>query len=111
MCRKSSYIKNGGCVSILVVGSVALDTVETPFARAEEILGGAASYFTTAASLYNQVNLVAVVGSDFPREHLEFWRKRPVNLSGLQMVEGPTFRWTGRYHMDMNARDSLDTQL
>ena len=98
-------------MSILVVGSVALDTVETPFARAEEILGGAASYFTTAASLYNQVNLVAVVGSDFPREHLEFWRKRPVNLSGLQMVEGPTFRWTGRYHMDMNARDTLDTQL
>jgi len=98
-------------VSILVVGSVALDTVETPFARAEEILGGAASYFTTAASLYNQVNLVAVVGSDFPREHLEFWRKRPVNLSGLQIVEGPTFRWTARYHMDMNARDTLDTQL
>jgi len=98
-------------VSILVVGSVALDTVETPFARAEEILGGAASYFTTAASLYSQVNLVAVVGSDFPREHLEFWRKRPVNLSGLQIVEGPTFRWTARYHMDMNARDTLDTQL
>ncbi len=98
-------------MSILVVGSVALDTVETPFARAEEILGGAASYFTTAASLYSQVNLVAVVGSDFPREHLEFWRKRPVNLSGLQIVEGPTFRWTARYHMDMNARDTLDTQL
>ena len=98
-------------MSILVVGSVALDTVETPFARAEEILGGAASYFTTAASLYSQVNLVAVVGSDFPREHLEFWRKRPVNLSGLQIVEGRTFRWTARYHMDMNARDTLDTQL
>src|SRR5436305_2348309 len=98
-------------LSMLVVGSVALDTVETPFARKEEALGGAASYFTTAASLYNQVNLVAVVGSDFPREHLEFWRKRPVNLSGLQIVEGPTFRWTARYHIDMNARDTLDTQL
>src|SRR5205814_8346218 len=103
--------REDGGVSILVVGSVALDTVETPFARAEEILGGAASYFTTAASLYSQVNLVAVVGSDFPREHLEFWRKRPVNLSGLQIVEGPTFRWTARYHIDMNARDTLDTQL
>jgi len=98
-------------VSILVVGSVALDTVETPFARAEETLGGAASYFTTAASLYSQVNLVAVVGSDFPREHLEFWRKRPVNLTGLQICEGRTFRWIARYHMDMNARDTLDTQL
>ena len=98
-------------VTILVVGSVALDTVETPFARVEEALGGAASYFSTAASLYNQVNLVAVVGSDFPREHLDFWCSRPVNLAGLQMQEGKTFRWTARYHMDMNARDTLDTQL
>lgn len=98
-------------MSILVVGSVALDTVETPFARAEETLGGAASYFSTAASLYSQVNLVAVVGSDFPREHLEFWRRRPVNMAGLQMCEGRTFRWVARYHMDMNARDTLDTQL
>lgn len=98
-------------MSILVVGSVALDTVETPFARAEETLGGAASYFTTAASLYNQVNLVAIIGSDFPREHLEFWRRRPVDLTGLQMCEGRTFRWIARYHMDMNSRDTLDTQL
>lgn len=98
-------------MSILVVGSVALDSVETPFARAEETLGGAASYFTTAASLYSQVNLVAIVGSDFPQEHLEFWRKRPVNLAGLQICEGRTFRWIARYHMDMNARDTLDTQL
>lgn len=98
-------------MSILVVGSVALDTVETPFSRVEETLGGAASYFTTAASLYSQVNLVAVVGSDFPNEHLDFWRRRPVNLAGLQIEEGRTFRWIARYHMDMNARDTLDTQL
>ena len=62
-------------MSILVVGSVALDAVETPFAQVEDVLGGAASYFATAASLYNQVNLVAVVGSDFPQEHLNFWLK------------------------------------
>src|SRR5215469_15759392 len=98
-------------VSILVVGSVALDTVETPFAKVEGTVGGAASYFSTAASLYNQVNLVAVVGSDFPQEHLDFWRSRPVNLDGLQILEGRTFRWVARYHMDMNARDTLDTQL
>jgi sugar/nucleoside kinase (ribokinase family) len=98
-------------VSILVVGSVALDTVETPFARVEETLGGAASYFVTAASLYSQVNLVATVGSDFPAEHLDFWRRRPVNLSGLKIEEGRTFRWAARYHMDMNTRDTLDTQL
>lgn len=98
-------------MSILVVGSVALDVVETPFARVEEVLGGAASYFTTAASLYDQVNLVAIVGSDFPQQYLDFWRKRNVNLEGLQIKDGRTFRWAGRYHMDMNARDTLDTQL
>ncbi len=98
-------------MSILVVGSVALDTVETPFARKENTLGGAASYFSTAASLYNQVNLVAVVGSDFPGEHLDFWRSRPINLMGLQIQEGETFRWVAQYHMDMNTRDTLDTQL
>ncbi len=98
-------------MSILVVGSVALDTVETPFNRVEEVLGGAASFFSTAASLYSQVNLVAVVGSDFPQEYLDFLRSRPINLDGLQILDGPTFRWVGRYHMDMNARDTLDTQL
>ncbi|HZO70804.1 MAG TPA: PfkB family carbohydrate kinase [Ktedonobacteraceae bacterium] len=98
-------------MSILVVGSVALDRVETPFSQADEVLGGAASYFSTAASLYDQVNLVAIVGSDFPEEYLDFWRSRPINLAGLQIQEGRTFRWTGRYHMDMNARDTLDTQL
>ncbi|MBV9230853.1 MAG: sugar kinase [Chloroflexi bacterium] len=96
---------------ILVVGSVALDTIETPFTKVDDILGGAASYFATAASLYDQVNLVAIVGSDFPQEYLDFWRSHPVNLTGLQIQEGKTFRWTGRYHMDMNARDTLDTQL
>ncbi len=100
-----------GGVSILVVGSVALDTVETPFARVEETLGGAASYFATSASLYSQVNLVAIIGSDFPREHIDFWHRRPVNLAGLRIEEGRTFRWAARYHMDMNSRDTLDTQL
>ena len=98
-------------MSILVVGSVALDTVETPCAKRAETLGGAASYFATAASLYTQVNLVAIVGSDFPREHLDFWRHARVNLEGLQIKEGGTFRWSARYHMDMNARDTLETQL
>jgi sugar/nucleoside kinase (ribokinase family) len=101
----------GMSVSILVVGSVALDTIETPFSHVEEVLGGAASYFTTAASLYDQVNLVAVVGSDFPRKYLDFWQRRSVNMAGLQVDAGKTFRWSGRYHMDMNMRDTLDTQL
>ncbi len=101
----------GASLSILVFGPVALDIIETPFARVKEVLGGAASYFSTAASLYNQVNLVAVVGTDFPREHLDFWRNRSVNLDGLQVHDGKTFRWIARYHMDMNSRDVLDTQL
>jgi sugar/nucleoside kinase (ribokinase family) len=98
-------------VSILVVGSVALDTIETPFAKVDEVFGGAASFVITAASLYDQVNLVAVIGTDFPQSYLDFWRSRPVNLEGLQVREGKTFRWAGRYHLDMNARDTLDTQL
>ena len=77
----------------------------------KRLLGARHPYFSTAASLYSQVNLVAVVGSDFPREHLDFWRSRPINLPGSQMQEGKTFRWIARYHMDMNARDTLDTQL
>ncbi len=98
-------------MSILVVGSVALDGVETPFAKVDRVLGGAASYFSTAASLYDSVNLVAVVGSDFPQQELDFFRSRRINLSGLQIQEGKTFYWSGRYHMDMNSRDTLDTQL
>ena len=96
---------------ILVVGSVAFDSVETPFAKVDRVLGGAASFFSTAASLYDQVNLVAVVGSDFPQQHLDFFRSHAVNLNGLQIEEGKTFFWSGRYHMDMNSRDTLDTQL
>lgn len=98
-------------MSILVVGSVALDTVETPFAKTDEALGGAASYFVTAASLYTQVNLVAIIGSDFPQTYLDFWRQRSINLDGLQIQDGPTFRWSARYYLDMNSRTTLDTRL
>ena len=96
---------------ILVVGSVAFDSVETPFAKVDHVLGGAASFFSTAASLYDYVNLVAVVGTDFPQQYHDFLRSRPINLAGLQIEEGKTFYWSGRYHMDMNSRDTLDTQL
>ena len=96
---------------ILVVGSVALDTVETPFQKMDSVLGGAASYFSTAASLYDRINLVAIVGSDFPQDHLTFWQERGIDLAGLQVQEGKTFHWHGRYHLDMNTRDTLDTQL
>jgi len=98
-------------VSILVVGSVALDTIETPFAKREDALGGSAMYFSIGASFFSDVRLVGVVGTDFPEDAIALLRKHNVDITGLQQVEGKTFRWSGRYHMDMNRRDTLDTQL
>jgi sugar/nucleoside kinase (ribokinase family) len=98
-------------VAIVVVGSVALDSVETPFGKVDDVLGGAASYFSLAASLYSPVELVAVVGDDFPSRYLDDLRARPIDLAGLRSVPGKTFRWGGRYHLDMNTRDTLFTDL
>ncbi len=98
-------------MAITVVGSIGIDLVETPFGRAEDVLGGAASHFTAAASFYDQVNVVGVVGTDFPQEYLEYFRSRSADTSGIQIVEGRTFRWGGRYHLDMNTRDTLYTEL
>jgi len=98
-------------LSILVVGSVGLDDLQTPFGRRKGALGGAATYFSTAASLYGRVSLVAVVGTDFPQEHVDFLAGRGVDLRGLQVAEGKTFRWSGRYDYDLNTAQTLDTQL
>src|SRR5919198_3836237 len=97
---------------VLVVGSIAFDTIETPFGRAEEVLGGAASYFSLAASLLTPVQLVGVVGADMPPEHLDLLADHGVDLAGLDRIEnGKTFRWAGRYEYDLNVRHTLDTQL
>lgn len=98
-------------MTCLVVGSVALDTVDTPFGRAVEALGGTAVYFSLAASLFADVQLVGVVGEDFPREAVEMLRQRGVDLAGLQVRAGDTFRWVGEYGYDMNVAHTLDTQL
>jgi len=98
-------------VSALVVGSVALDTVITPFGRADEALGGSASFFSVAARLFTPVNLVAVVGDDFPASHVELLKSRGVNTDGLVTAPGRTFRWAGEYGFDLNSRTTLDTQL
>ncbi len=98
-------------MSILVVGSVALDSVRTPFGKIEEGLGGSATYFSTAASFFTQVRLVAVVGEDFPQAHVEFLKNRKVDVQGLQRVPGRTFRWAGEYGFDLNQAHTLDTQL
>jgi sugar/nucleoside kinase (ribokinase family) len=96
---------------ILVVGSVAYDTLETPFGKVERVLGGSASYFAAAASLYAPVRLVAVVGTDFHQADFDFLRERGVDLRGLQVAEGRTFTWAGRYDYDLNATETLLTDL
>lgn len=100
-------------MSLLVVGSVALDTIETPFGKADDALGGSATFISAAASFFKKdISLVGVVGSDFPKEHIQFLAGKGINLDGLQIIEGgKTFRWSGRYHFDLNTRDTLDTQL
>lgn len=100
-----------GSAPLLVVGSVALDDVETVRDRRKEVLGGAASYFSAAASFFAPVRLVGVVGSDFPRVHEEFLGGFGVDLLGLERTDGRTFRWAGRYSADFNNRTTLDTQL
>jgi sugar/nucleoside kinase (ribokinase family) len=98
-------------MSILVVGSVAIDSVETPFGVGENVLGGSATYFSTAASFFTDVNLVAVVGDDFPQEHVDFLKSRNIDLAGLKREPGKTFQWKGRYGFDLNEAQTLDTQL
>jgi sugar/nucleoside kinase (ribokinase family) len=98
-------------MSILVVGSVAYDTVETPFGKRERVLGGSASFFAVAASFFAPVNLVGVVGSDFGEEQLAAFRGRPIDLAGLERAEGKTFHWQGRYAQDLNSRDTIATDL
>jgi sugar/nucleoside kinase (ribokinase family) len=96
---------------ILVVGSVAFDTVETPFGRAEKVLGGSASFFSVAASFFAPVNLVGVVGKDFGEKELAAFRGRPIDVEGLERMDGDTFHWQGKYSYDLNSRDTVRTDL
>lgn len=98
-------------MSLLVVGSVALDSVETPFGLKEDVLGGSATYFSTSASFFAPTQVVAVVGEDFPQAHLEFLKARGVDLEGVTREKGRTFRWKGRYGWQLNEAETLDTQL
>lgn len=98
-------------MSLLVVGSVAFDSVKTPFGEAKEVLGGSATYFSTAASYFTEVKLVAVVGDDFPESHLTFLQQKGVDFEGLERRSGRTFRWRGEYGYQLNEAKTLDTQL
>ncbi len=98
-------------MSILAVGSVALDSVETPFGSADRVVGGSAVFFAAAASLLCPVRLVGVVGGDYPLEKLDFLTERGADLSGVVRAEGESFFWAGRYSYDLNSRDTLETRL
>lgn len=98
-------------MSILCVGSIALDSIETPFGRADRVLGGSGVYFTAAATLFSPVQLVGVVGDDYPLDDLAFLAERGADLSGIEQASGESFFWAGRYHYDLNTRDTLETRL
>lgn len=95
----------------LVLGSVALDTVKTPMGNAQETLGGSASYFSCAAQFFTPVNLVSVVGKDFPQQYIKLFKSKHINLDGLEKTDGKTFRWTGFYGNNLNDAQTLKTQL
>lgn len=98
-------------MSLLVVGSVALDSVKTPFGEENDVLGGSATYFSISASFFNKVNLVAVVGEDFPDKYIKLLNSFPINIDALEQIPGKTFRWKGEYNYDLNEAQTLDTQL
>ncbi|HLI35426.1 MAG TPA: PfkB family carbohydrate kinase [Terriglobia bacterium] len=98
-------------MSLLVVGSVAFDSIQTPYGEAEEIAGGSATYFSVTASYFTPVNVVAVVGEDFGEEQMQIFRGRPIDTQGLERAKGKTFRWRGKYQGDMNEAQTLETQL
>src|SRR5476649_2447194 len=98
-------------MTVLVVGSVALDSVETPFGKADNVLGGSGTFFSASASHFTPVQLVGVVGDDYPMAQLEPLKKRGVDMAGLEQASGESFRWRGRYRHDLNSAETLETRL
>ncbi len=109
--ESSESNKNSIKPDLVVVGSVAIDTIETPYDKRESILGGSASFSCAGASFFTQVGMVGVVGSDFPESYTDLYRRFNIDLEGLQTVEGETFRWSGVYRKNMDERDTLSTDL
>jgi sugar/nucleoside kinase (ribokinase family) len=98
-------------MSVLIVGSIGLDDIKTQIAEHKNLLGGSASYAAVSASNFSPVNLVGIVGEDFPKDHIDLFRRRQVDLAGLQIVPGETFRWSGEYMWDMNTRETRSIAL
>ncbi|MBT6179038.1 MAG: sugar kinase [Deltaproteobacteria bacterium] len=98
-------------MSLLAVGTVAFDCVETPFGKHDDIIGGSVSYLGTSASYFTDVRMMSVIGEDFPEDTLEFFRSRKINTDGVKRLPGKTFRWRGKYTDNLNEAETLDTQL
>src|ERR1700682_1845693 len=98
-------------MSLLVVGSIALDTVKTPVEEHADLVGGSASYAAVGASFFSPVKLVGVVGKDFPQSEFDFWKSRKIDIDGVQRVDGKTFRWSGEYAWDLNTRETRSVAL
>ena len=98
-------------MSVLVVGTVAFDSIETPSGSAERILGGSASYFALGASFFAPVRIVGVIGRDFPQDYIDIFNRRNIDIEGLERAQGETFHWRGRYHEDINLRDTIELHL
>ena len=107
------YLPQNLIMKIVSVGTVAFDAIETPFGKTDKIVGGACTYISLSAAYFNDSpNLISVVGEDFPKEKIDLFKKRGINTEGLQIKDGEkTFFWSGKYHQDMNTRDTIDTQL
>src|SRR5262249_61887447 len=98
-------------MSVLVVGSIAIDTVKTPVEEHSDLLGGSACYGALAASFFSPVRLVGIVGNDFPESEFEFWKSHKIDSEGVQRVNGKTFRWSGEYSWDLNTRETRSIEL
>ena len=98
-------------MNLVTLGTIALDNIETPFGKVENVLGGSATYFSLAARFFSDCGIIGVVGKDFPKEHIEFLKSRKIDLSGLEKTDGKTFRWEGYYEYDMNQAHTLKTEL
>src|SRR5664280_1990322 len=98
-------------MSVLIVGTTALDSIKTPTKENPRLLGGSASHAAVAASFFSPVKLIGVVGEDFPKKYIELYRRHKIDLSGLQILPGKTFHWSGEYEANMNNRRTLKTEL
>ena len=98
-------------IKLVIVGSIGIDSIETPYAKEKNILGGSASYACVAASFFSSIGMIGVIGSDFPNSFKKLWKDMDINLDGLQIQEGKTFRWSGKYEENMDNRETISTEL